>query len=115
MAFIQAQIDYQINSQRERGMSRVMDMACVALPCLLLPPDDPQASPRTWYGLTAWLLCSLRLLAGRRLCQKHVVNARTALHSRRRTLGRAINPEQATTPAAGRRNCFFKPTGSTHR
>jgi len=78
-------------------MSRVMDMACVALPwpCLLLP-----ASPATWYGLTAWLLCSLRLLAGRRLCQSmsvcrdgsHCTSVAAALY---RTLGREINSEQA--------------------
>lgn len=48
----------------------MMNMACVALPAA--PRRPPQASPRRWYGLTAWLLCSLRLLAAR-LCQNHAV------------------------------------------
>lgn len=36
----------------------------------------PQASPGRWYGLTAWLLCSLRLLAARRLLLS-AVNSQT--------------------------------------
>ena len=96
-------------------MSRVMDMACVALPCLLLPARQPPGEPgdMVWADSVASLFTAAACRAA--TLSTHVVNARKALHSRRRTLGRAIKPEQATTPAAGHRNCFFKPTGSTHR
>jgi hypothetical protein len=74
-------------------MSRVMDMACVALPCLLLPARRPPGEPEdmVWADSVA----SLFTAAARRATtlSKHVVNARTALHSRRRILGRAIRPD----------------------
>jgi hypothetical protein len=74
-----AQIDYQIDSQQEawhlpgdeHGLRR--------------PAAGPRESPATRYGLTAWLLCSLRLLAGRRhrpLSKACRDRSHRALHSR---------------------------------
>ena len=97
-------------------MSRVMDMACVALPACCSPPDEPpSSSPGTWYGLTAWLLCSLRLLAGRRLCQKHAVTLALRCTPVAVPWDARSKPHKRALLAAGRRDCFVQPTDSTHR
>lgn len=79
--------------------------------CCSPPPTPGEPEEMVWAGSVASLFVAATRSAP---LSKPCRDARTALHSRRRTLGRdCVNPASEST-AAGRRNCFFLSLGSTH-